>query len=92
MGFPGHPSSRVAAKNDVNTVAALLKQRHKGFFMVWNLSGISYDASLFDEQVRRGGFGGQHCAHTGRMNRLLCVSLSLSLSLSLVSVTAWASL
>jgi hypothetical protein len=69
MGFPGHPSSRVAAKNDVNTVAALLKQRHKGFFMVWNLSGISYDASLFDEQVRRGGFDGQHCAHTGRMNR-----------------------
>lgn len=42
--------------NDIDVVAALLRSRHAGHYMVWNVSEESYDYSMFEDQVsRRGG-------------------------------------
>jgi hypothetical protein len=52
MGFPSTPDTRIRARNDAASVAALLRERHDGHFMVWNLAEESYDGSVFDNQVR----------------------------------------
>ncbi|CAN0528457.1 unnamed protein product [Laminaria digitata] len=40
------------AGNDIDLVAALLRSRHAGHYMVWNVSEEGYDYSLFEDQVR----------------------------------------
>ena len=52
MGFPSTPDTRIRSRNDAASVALLLKERHDGHFMVWNLAEESYDYALFDNQVR----------------------------------------
>ncbi|CAN0485760.1 unnamed protein product, partial [Hapterophycus canaliculatus] len=37
----------------MDLVAALLRSRHSGHYMVWNVSEEGYDYSLFQDQVRR---------------------------------------
>lgn len=41
----------VRAGNDIDLVAALLRSRHAGHYMVWNVSEEGYDYSLFQDQV-----------------------------------------
>lgn len=45
----------VRAGNDIDLVAALLRSRHAGHYMVWNVSEEGYDYSLFQDQVRTVG-------------------------------------
>lgn len=51
MGFPCTPDSRIRSRNDAAAVAMLLKERHDGHFMVWNLAEEGYDYAMFDGQV-----------------------------------------
>ena len=37
--------------NDIDVIAALLRSRHAGHYMVWNVSEESYDYSMFEDQV-----------------------------------------
>lgn len=46
----------VRAGNDIDLVAALLRSRHAGHYMVWNVSEEGYDYSLFQDQVCRDFF------------------------------------
>lgn len=48
---PRTPGTR--AGNDIDLVAALLRSRHAGHYMVWNVSEEGYDYSLFQDQVCR---------------------------------------
>lgn len=49
---PTRPTSvGVRAGNDMDLVAALLRSRHSGHYMVWNVSEEGYDYSLFQDQV-----------------------------------------
>ena len=52
MAFPTTPTSHLRSNNSAATVAKLLRRRHDGNFMVWNLSEESYDTSIFDNQVQ----------------------------------------
>ena len=52
MGFPSTPDTKIRSRNDAASVSLLLKERHDGHFMVWNLAEESYDYALFDNQVR----------------------------------------
>ena len=52
MGFPCTPDTKTRSRNDAAAVAMLLKQRHEGHFMLWNLAEEGYDYGLFDNQVR----------------------------------------
>jgi hypothetical protein len=51
MGFPSSPDTRIRSRNDAGSVAELLKERHSGHFMIWNLSEESYDGAIFDNSV-----------------------------------------
>ena len=53
MGFPStlDPPTRIQSGNDAREVAELLRSRHAGYYMVWNLSDESYDSTLFSDQV-----------------------------------------
>jgi hypothetical protein len=53
MGFPCTPDTKIRSRNDAAAVALLLKERHEGHFMVWNLAEEGYNYGLFDNQVRR---------------------------------------
>ena len=35
MGFPTSPETKIRSRNDAASVAALLKERHEGYFMIW---------------------------------------------------------
>jgi tensin len=43
--------SQTKPGNNVDVVANLLQHRHKGRFMVWNLSEETYDYAKFQDQV-----------------------------------------
>ena len=45
------PPSKPKPGNNVDVVANLLNHRHKGRFMVWNVSEESYDYAKFNDQV-----------------------------------------
>ena len=64
MGFPSSldPPTRIQSKNNALVVAKVLKERHAGNYMVWNLSEESYDGGVFDNQVRQWAFGWKHFA------------------------------
>jgi hypothetical protein len=51
MGFPATPDTRTRSRNDAVSVSRLLRERHEGHFMVWNLAEEAYDYALFDNQV-----------------------------------------
>lgn len=53
MGFPSSqdPPTRIRSKNSAELVGKLLKERHEGNFMIWNLSEETYDGTPFDNQV-----------------------------------------
>lgn len=55
-GFPGAKTR--STQNDIHHVAAVLKERHDGRFMIWNLSEEEYDYQLFDSQVQEFKFPG----------------------------------
>lgn len=57
MGFPCTPDTKIRSRNDAASVAMLLKERHDGHFMIWNLAEEAYDYSLFDNQVRLEAIG-----------------------------------
>lgn len=44
--------------NDINKVAHLLKQKHNGRYMIWNVSEDLYDYTLFENQVLEYKFPG----------------------------------
>lgn len=48
---PPRASATTRAGNDIDLVAALLRSRHAGHYMVWNVSEEGYDYSLFQDQV-----------------------------------------
>lgn len=51
-GAPQPPRPQaVRAGNDIDLVAALLRSRHAGHYMVWNVSEEGYDYALFQDQV-----------------------------------------
>lgn len=52
MGFPSSSDTRIRSKNSVEVIGKLLKERHGGYFMIWNLSEESYDTTPLDNQVR----------------------------------------
>jgi hypothetical protein len=56
MAFPYDPKSlssgEIDSGNNINEVSSLLKTKHAGHFMIWNVSEESYDYSLFDNQVQ----------------------------------------
>ena len=56
MGFPG--SGKKPTQNNINHVASVLKERHDGRYMIWNLSEEEYDYQLFDSQVQEFKFPG----------------------------------
>lgn len=45
------PQPLVANGNDIDVVAAVLRSRHPGHYMVWNVSEEGYDYSMFEDQV-----------------------------------------
>lgn len=59
MGFP---SSGIETlwRNSIDDVCALLKKYHQSHFMIWNLSGRSYDYQKFDNQILDYGFPDHH--------------------------------
>ena len=60
MSFPCDFSKSGGTKsgNDIDVVAAFLKKRHEGRFMIWNISEESYDYSKFNDQVLEYKFPG----------------------------------
>ena len=52
MAFPYEAEvARVQGGNDIRAVAAFLRRRHAGHYMIWNISEESYNYSLFGDQV-----------------------------------------
>jgi protein-tyrosine phosphatase len=56
MSFPG--SGKRPTENNIDHVASVLKERHAGQFMIWNLSEEEYDYQMFDSQVQEFKFPG----------------------------------
>ena len=56
MGFPG--SGTRPTQNRIEHVASVLKERHQGQYMIWNLSEEEYDYQMFDSQVQEFKFPG----------------------------------
>jgi hypothetical protein len=60
--------------NDINVVAAYLKQRHQGKFMIWNISEEAYDYSKFSDQVLEYKFPGHPAPPLGLLFKI-CTSI-----------------
>lgn len=50
MGFPANAVEGMY-RNNLEDVAALLKKKHNGKFMIWNLSEREYDYAKMENQV-----------------------------------------
>eukprot|EP00824_Muranothrix_gubernata_P015519 TRINITY_DN32312_c0_g1_i1.p1 TRINITY_DN32312_c0_g1~~TRINITY_DN32312_c0_g1_i1.p1 ORF type:complete len:535 (-),score=97.43 TRINITY_DN32312_c0_g1_i1:33-1550(-) len=59
MSFPFSSDERTKG-NDIREVAAFLKRRHAGHYMVWNLSERQYTYTLFENNVLEYGFKEHH--------------------------------
>ncbi|CAM9186351.1 unnamed protein product [Scytosiphon promiscuus] len=75
----GAPPARAApvgvrAGNDMDLVAALLRSRHSGHYMVWNVSEEGYDYSLFQDQVLEFRFPGHPAPPLGMLFKM-CTSI-----------------
>lgn len=60
--------------NDINIVAAYLRKRHNGRFMIWNISEESYDYSKFSDQVLEYKFPGHPAPPLGLLFKI-CTSV-----------------
>jgi hypothetical protein len=77
MGFPKdleNPTSAEVEGNDINVVAAYLKKKHEGRFMIWNISEESYDYSKFADQVLEYKFPGHPAPPLGLLFKI-CTSV-----------------
>jgi hypothetical protein len=72
-----HPASQSAVDGSItparklSAIAHLLQKRHGGRFMLWNLSEIEYDVSIFDDQVLLFSFPGSPSPPLGLLLKLL---------------------
>jgi tensin len=60
--------------NDINVVAAYLRKKHQGRFMIWNISEESYDYSKFADQVLEYRFPGHPAPPLGLLFKI-CTSV-----------------
>ncbi len=60
--------------NNINAVSNLLRKRHEGHFMIWNISEKSYDYTLFDDQVLEYDFPGHPAPPLGLLFKI-CMSI-----------------
>lgn len=76
MSFPCDFSKKggTQAGNDINIVAAYLKRRHEGKFMIWNISEEGYDYSKFADQVLEYKFPGHPSPPLGLLFKI-CTSV-----------------
>jgi protein-tyrosine phosphatase len=56
--------------NDINLVAALMRKRHAGHFMIWNISEEPYDYAKFNEQVLEYKFPGHPAPPLGLLFKI----------------------
>lgn len=82
MGFPRDMNTQksirdgdeVSEGNDINIVAAYLRKRHNGRFMIWNISEDTYDYSKFCDQVLEYKFPGHPAPPLGLLFKI-CTSV-----------------
>jgi protein-tyrosine phosphatase len=60
--------------NDINVVAAYLRKKHLGKFMIWNISEESYDYTKFNDQVLEYKFPGHPAPPLGLLFKI-CTSI-----------------
>lgn len=60
--------------NDINVVAAYLKKKHNGRYMIWNISEEGYDYSKFADQVLEYKFPGHPAPPLGLLFKI-CTSV-----------------
>ena len=83
MGFPSTPDTKTRSRNDAAAVASLLRERHGGHFMIWNLSEESYDTAVFDHQVRCPVRARACLRGRNSVTRASCVTLAVGADLAL---------
>lgn len=72
-----HPAVQSAVNGDITpnrkmaAIAHLLQKRHGGRYMIWNLSELTYDYSLFDDQCMTFEFPGQPSPPLGMFLKIL---------------------
>ena len=74
MSHPAKPSEvdpDITGERKLAAVGHLLERRHAGRYMVWNLSEVEYDASIFDDQVLTYSFPGSPSPPLGLLLKLL---------------------
>ena len=74
MKHPGVQSDTdgdLTANRKLAAVSHLLKKRHGGQFMVWNLSELEYDTSIFSDQVLSFKFPGSPSPPLGLLIKIL---------------------
>lgn len=82
MGFPRDMNTQkvirdgddISEGNDINIVAAYLRKRHNGRFMIWNISEESYDYTKFCDQVLEYKFPGHPAPPLGLLFKI-CTSV-----------------
>ena len=75
MAFPYEPEyARVQGGNDIRAVAAFLRRRHAGHYMIWNVSEESYNYSMFGDQVIEYKFPGHPAPPLGLLFKI-CTSI-----------------
>ena len=51
MSYPAERFIQKMYRNDINTVASYLREKHNDNFWIFNLSGIEYDVKPFNGRV-----------------------------------------
>ena len=75
MAMPVEPEvARTNGGNDIRAVAAFLKRRHEGHFMIWNISEETYNYAPFADQVLEYRFPGHPAPPLGLMFKI-CTSI-----------------
>ncbi|CAM9796205.1 unnamed protein product, partial [Phaeothamnion confervicola] len=73
-GAGGNGALRALQGNDLDVVATLLKHRHRGKYMIWNISEEKYDYSKFEDQVLEFRFPGYPAPPLGLLFKM-CASI-----------------
>ena len=79
MSHPAMQSTtdgNITAHRKIAAVGHLLEKRHAGKFMIWNLSEVEYDYSIFDDQVLSFKFPGSPAPPLGLMVSHKCNDVS----------------
>lgn len=76
MAFPCDFTKNAGTQtgNDIDVVAAYLKKRHAGHYMIWNISEEGYDYSKFSDQVLEYKFPGHPSPPLGLLFKI-CTSI-----------------